>query len=150
MISTLIRGSYNAYSRDNEHKKNQEENRINRKNSTGSKYKPRETTKKSKSSIKRTVRDIKTVFKNHQENFNDDIDILDKWRSSDFVCNTQSVLANKRLACKWKQQFDLKQKQLMRNFKNNDQRITNMTFNAHKKNISFRTLSSMRCTVSNL
>ncbi|MGB1097614.1 MAG: hypothetical protein ACPG2Y_03375, partial [Acholeplasmataceae bacterium] len=136
----------NANRKKTRHEEDQHEIRDNRKHATGSKYKSRENNvKQSGKSLNRALIDIDKVFDKHQRRFN--IDVRDSWRSKDFKSNKRNVLSNRHLAREWKIQTRLRERRILRKFKTNPNRITNMTFNAHRYLLSYRAMGSVRQSV---
>ena len=98
-------------------------------------------------SIQRHVKKIDAYFKNQQSQFNDNIDIEDEWISHKQRKNPEIFQKNKRLSKQWKQNFDEKQREQFKKLRNNQQRITNMTFTAHLRRFSTRDMLEQRVSV---
>ena len=147
-IRGLIRRSYN--SNRNEERQN-EKNDINinyKKQATGSKYDyKKQKEKDDRMSVNRALHDIKDTIEDHQAQFSEQINLRDEWRSFDLRTDKFGFLANKHLARAWKIQTRLREKKILTKFKNNADRITTMTFSAHRHNLSFRALEAFRHSV---
>ena len=147
-ILGLLRGSYNSNrNEERQHEKN-DANIKYKKQATGSKYNyKKQKAKDDRMSINRALHDIEETFDDHQAQFSRQINLRDEWRSFDLRTDKFGVLTNKHLAREWKLQTRLREKRILTKFKNNADRITRMTFSAHRHNLSYNALESFRHSV---
>ena len=149
-IVELLQGSYNAHRCCDRQIANYNEQKTNAQNATGSKYKSQKTNhKNSEASVNRSLKYISNVFKEHQSHFNNDINLRDAWRSKDLKQNPNEFIENRHLARQWKIQTRLREKRLLKKFKNNADRITRLTFMGHKYLMSYNALEAYRHAVCN-
>ena len=147
-IILLLNEAYNTSRMKSRHLSKIITNKLYRKQATGSQYTSHLSNHKhSRSSLHRALQDINDVFDFHQCHFNGNINLRDHWRSYDLHNNSDAFLSNQHLARKWKIMTRSRDKRILKKFKNNADRITRMTFNAHRKNLSIRTIESVRQTV---
>ena len=113
----------------------------------GNNIKRKEQKKKqySRTSEYRVLKKIDVNFKQHaREIHKTPRALMDLWIS--YKCRTDPFIFvhNKELSLKKQREFNDKQKQLWNNFKNNKQRITNLTMNYINRRHSFRDIQSHR------
>ena len=151
LIKTFIhlqRGSYNAHRCTQRHADDLDYNQECRKKATGSKYKyNKRNPKSSRSSYHRSLNILNHTLKSHQDHFNNNINLRDGFRSKDLKQNKSDVLRNRHLAREWKILQYSRDRKILTKLKKNDDRITNMTFNAHIHLLSIRVLEGVRHSV---